>query len=46
MIKNVTVYAMVAHFNAGLMGANYFTALNYPSPDRYIKFGLKWLFLN
>ena len=46
MIKNVTVYAMVAHFNAGLMGSNYFTALNYPSPDRYIKFGLKWLFLN
>ena len=45
-IKNVTVYAMIAHLNSGFFGYNYFTALHYPSPDRYIKFGLKWLFLN
>lgn len=45
-IKNVTIFAMISHLNSGLTGYNYFTALNYPSPDRYLKFGLKWLFLN
>ncbi len=45
-IQDVTLFAMVSHLNSGLMGYNYFTALNYPSPDRYIKFGIKWLFLN
>ena len=45
-IKNVTIFAMISHLNSGVMGYNYFTALNYPSPDRYLKFGLKWLFLN
>ena len=45
-IKNVTIYAMLTHFNAGLLGYEYFTNLHYPQPDRYFKFGLKWLFLN
>ena len=45
-IKNVTVFAMVTHLNSGLTGYNYFSSLHYPSPDRYIKFGLKWSFLN
>tara|TARA_B100001287_G_scaffold112717_2_gene94943 strand:- start:14907 stop:16652 length:1746 start_codon:yes stop_codon:yes gene_type:complete len=45
-IKRVTLYLMISHLNSGLMGYNYFTALNYPSPDRYVKFGINWLFLN
>ena len=45
-IKNVTIYAMLSHVNAGLLGYEYFTNLHYPQPDRYFKFGLKWLFLN
>ena len=45
-IKNVTVFGMVTHLNGGLMGYNYFSSLHYPSPDRYIKFGLKWSFLD
>jgi hypothetical protein len=45
-IKDVTVFGMVTHLNGGLMGYNYFSSLHYPSPDRYIKFGLKWSFLN
>ena len=45
-IKNVTVYAMYTHLNAGLLGYNYFAASHYPIPERYLKFGLKWLFLN
>ena len=45
-IKRVTLYLIISHLNAGLMGYNYFTALNYPSPDRYVKFGINWLFLN
>ena len=46
MLKNVTFYTLLTHLNAGLLGSNYFTALHYPYPDRYLKFGLKWLFLN
>ena len=46
MLKNVTFYTLVTHLNAGLLGGNYFTAIHYPYPDRYLKFGLKWLFLN
>ena len=46
MLKNVTFYTLLTHLNAGLLGNNYFTALHYPYPDRYLKFGLKWLFLN
>ncbi len=46
MLKNVTFYTLLTHLNAGLLGGNYFTALHYPYPDRYLKFGLKWLFLN
>ncbi|MBM78281.1 MAG: hypothetical protein CL846_07350 [Crocinitomicaceae bacterium] len=46
MLKNVTFYTLVNHLNAGLLGGNYFTAIHYPYPDRYLKFGLKWLFLN
>ena len=45
-IKNVTIFAMVAHINSGLLGYRYFTLLHYPQPDRYFKFGLKWLFLD
>ena len=45
-IKDVTVFGMVTHLNSGLMGYNYFSSLHYPSPDRYIKFGLKWSFLD
>ena len=45
-IKSVTIYAMLSHVNAGLLGYEYFTNLHYPQPDRYFKFGLKWLFLN
>ncbi len=45
-IKQVSFYFMISHLNAGLLGYDYFTALHYPSPDRYMKFGLKWLFLN
>ena len=45
-IKRVTLYLMISHLNSGFMGYNYFTALNYPSPDRYVKFGINWLFLN
>ncbi len=46
MLKNVTFYTLLTHLNAGLLGTNYFTAIHYPYPDRYLKFGLKWLFLN
>ena len=46
MLKNVTFYTLLTHLNAGLLGGDYFTALHYPYPDRYLKFGLKWLFLN
>ncbi|MDG1797223.1 MAG: hypothetical protein P8H35_01510 [Flavobacteriales bacterium] len=45
-IKEVVVFAMLTHLNAGLMGNNYFSSYHYPSPDRCFKFGLKWLFLN
>jgi hypothetical protein len=46
MLNNVTFYTLLTHLNAGLLGNNYFTAIHYPYPDRYLKFGLKWLFLN
>jgi hypothetical protein len=46
MLQNVTFYTLLTHLNAGLLGGDYFTALHYPYPDRYLKFGLKWLFLN
>ena len=45
-IQDVQVFAMLTHLNSGLLGLNYFSALHYPFPDRYLKFGLKWLFLN
>ena len=45
-IKEVVVFAMLTHLNAGLMGNIYFSSYHYPSPDRCFKFGLKWLFLN
>ena len=45
-IQDVQVFAMLTHLNSGLLGNNYFSALHYPFPDRYLKFGLKWLFLN
>ena len=45
-IKSVTIFAMVSHLNAGVFGYRYFTSLHYPQPDRYFKFGLKWLFLD
>ncbi len=45
-IKNVTIFTMLSHINAGLLGFRYFTSLHYPQPDRYFKFGLKWLFLD
>ena len=30
----------------GMLGYDYFSALHYPSPDRYFKMGLNWMFLN
>ena len=45
-IKGVTIFAMIAHLNSGISGYRYFTSLHYPQPDRYFKFGLKWLFLD
>jgi hypothetical protein len=45
-IKTVNFFFTVSHFNAGFSGYNYFTALHYPSPDRYFKLGLRWMFLN
>ena len=45
-IKTVNFFFTVSHFNAGVSGYNYFTALHYPSPDRYFKLGLRWMFLN
>ena len=45
-IKGVTIFAMITHLNSGISGYRYFTSLHYPQPDRYFKFGLKWLFLN
>ena len=45
-IKTVNFFFTVSHFNAGISGYNYFTALHYPSPDRYFKLGLRWMFLN
>ena len=45
-IQDVQVFAMLTHLNSGLLGNNYFSASHYPFPDRYLKFGLKWLFLN
>ena len=45
-IKTVNFFFMISHVNAGLSGYNYFTALHYPSPDRYFKLGLRWMFLN
>ena len=44
-IKTVNFFFMISHVNAGLSGYNYFTALHYPSPDRYFKLGLRWMFL-
>lgn len=45
-IKTVNFFFLVSHLNSGLMGYNYFSALHYPSPDRYFKLGLRWMFLN
>ena len=45
-IKTVNFFFLISHLNAGLTGYNYFTALHYPSPDRYFKLGLRWMFLN
>jgi hypothetical protein len=45
-IKTVNFFFLISHVNAGLSGYNYFTALHYPSPDRYFKMGLRWMFLN
>ena len=45
-IKTVDFFFIVSHLNSGLMGYNYFSALHYPSADRYFKLGLRWMFLN
>ena len=45
-IKTVNFFFLISHVNAGVSGYNYFTALHYPSPDRYFKMGLRWMFLN
>ncbi len=45
-IQKVKFFFIVSHVNAGMLGYDYFSALHYPSPDRYFKMGLNWMFLN
>lgn len=45
-IANARMFIKVDHFNSGLLGNEYFNLVNYPLPDRNIKFGVVWFLLN
>ena len=44
--KKLSAFFMVSHWNAGLMGNNYYQHLHYPANDLTLRFGVDWVFLD
>ena len=44
--KKLSAFFMVSHWNAGLMGNNYYQHLHYPANDLALRFGVDWVFLD
>jgi len=44
-IQRVRFFVKYQHFNAGLMGYNYYMIPHYPMQDAAFKFGMSWIFL-
>jgi hypothetical protein len=43
-LKRTRFFVKYDHFNAGLMGKNYFNVLHYPMPGATFRWGLSWIF--
>jgi hypothetical protein len=43
-IQRARLFVMYSHFNAGLMGRDYFMTPHYPMPDGAFRFGITWRF--
>ncbi|MCX6278456.1 MAG: hypothetical protein NT004_10200 [Bacteroidetes bacterium] len=43
-IQRARFFVTYTHFNAGLMGRDYYTTPDYPMPDGAFKFGIAWRF--
>ncbi len=43
-VKRARIFFKIQHFNAGMNGVNYFTAINYPMQQRVFRFGISWGF--
>lgn len=40
------LFVKAEHINYGLINAQYYTVKNYPMPDRWLKFGVNWIFVD
>jgi hypothetical protein len=45
-LKRTRLFFMYDHFNAGMMGNNYYMIPNYPMTIRMLRYGLAWTFYN
>lgn len=43
-IRSVNITFMLRHVNSGISGMDYYTALNYPQPDRAFALRVRWSF--